>query len=257
MPTKKNYMKFFSIFLLLLMSLGSYAHQPDLSTVVVSKTDDGKYVMQITGSLTAFEGEVDYIFGKNAYKTADEFRELVIKHFRKNTSFIVNGQALVFVKPEVILGHETKLVVEVLGLPEQINSIDLKSSMFSDMYNNQSVVMMIGKEFPNDKYILNNDNSQQIKLETKDGKWNNIIQAGSIPDAKNTFYLLLLLVIPLVYFLVKLIKRKNITLTENSNTILFRSFLHRFVTFSCVFRTVGIYSYYRIAFRCVFVVQSN
>jgi len=212
MLIKKIKMKFISIVLLLLMSLGSFAHTPELSTLVLSKTDNGKYVLQVTSSLTAFEGEVDYLFGKDSYKTPEEFRELVIIHFRKNISFIVNGKALEFVKPEVILGHETKLVVEVTGIPSQINTIDLKSTMFKDMSRNQSVVMLVGNEFPNKQYILDNENSQYIRLESKNGNWDSIMQTASVFNAQNAYYLLWLLIIPVVYLLVVQIKRKQLKL---------------------------------------------
>lgn len=211
-------MKFFAIVFFVLMSLGSFAHTPELSTLVLSKTDNGKYVLQVTSSLTAFEGEVDYLYGNDSYKTPEEFRELVIKHFRKNISFIVNGKSLEFVNPEVILGHETKLVVEVTGIPSQINTIDLTSTMFKDMSRNQSVVMLVGKEFPNKQYILDNENSQHIQLESKNGNWDSIIKTESTWNTKNAYYLLLLLVIPLVYFLVKVKKRESFKLITALNT---------------------------------------
>lgn len=210
MPNKNFFMKFFPIVLLMLMGMVSYAHQPDLSSVVVSKTDDGKYVMQVTSSLTAFEWEVDYNFGQNAYKTPDEFRDLVITHFRKNISLVVNNQEMEFVNPMVLLGHETKWVAEITGIPSQINSIDLKSTMFKDMHHNQSAVMMIAKGFPTEQYILNNENSQQIKLESHNGMWKVSSQTGSIPNSKNAYYLLLLLVIPIFYFINGKIKKRSL-----------------------------------------------
>ena len=110
-------MKYFPLlFLLLLLSFGSSAHQSDLSTVVISKTGEGKYVLQITSALTAFEGEVVYRYGKNAYKTPAEFNALVVQHFRKNFSLIVNeSDTLRFLDPAVLLGHETKLLARNHG----------------------------------------------------------------------------------------------------------------------------------------------
>lgn len=195
------------------MNLGSHAHSPDLSSLVLSKTTDGKYVMQITSSLTAFEGEVDYLFGKDSYKTPDDFRDLVIKHFRKNVSFLINGKSLEFVNPEVILGHETKLVAEVKDVPGNINTIDLKNSMFKDMSRNETVVMMIGEDFPNRQYTLNNKNSQHIALEAKNRIWSNIDSTGFKLKAKNIYLLVLLaLAIPFVYFLARRKKEESIKL---------------------------------------------
>ena len=69
-------------------SISIQAHQSDLSTVMIYQNEKGKCFLQIYSSLTAFEGEIDYKYGKNAYKTPDEFRALVIDHFKKNILFI-------------------------------------------------------------------------------------------------------------------------------------------------------------------------
>ena len=70
-------------FLLLLTSISIQAHQSDLSTVLINQDEKGRCFLQIYSSLNAFEGEVDYKYGKNAYKTPEEFRALVIDHFKK------------------------------------------------------------------------------------------------------------------------------------------------------------------------------
>ena len=40
-----------------------YAHNPDLSSLMIYE-QNGKSILLIKSSLTAFEGEVNYIFGK-------------------------------------------------------------------------------------------------------------------------------------------------------------------------------------------------
>ena len=75
-------------------------------------------VLQITSSLGAFEGQIDFIYGKEAYKTPEEFKELVSKYFKENVLFIVNGQdTIYFGKPLIILGNESKILVKVLDIP--------------------------------------------------------------------------------------------------------------------------------------------
>ena len=49
---------------MIITSFSSHAHLPDLSTAVLSKTDTGKFILQITSSLLAFEGEIDYLYSK-------------------------------------------------------------------------------------------------------------------------------------------------------------------------------------------------
>jgi hypothetical protein len=159
-------------FLLLFNSISMFAHQSDLSTVLINQDEKGKCFLQIYSSLTAFEGEIDYNYSKNAYKTPEEFRALVIDHFKKNVLFICNTtDTLKFGKPIVLLGHETKLVVEIFGFPENIRSMYFKNTMFMDTPHNQSSLMILKKGLPNQLFVLNDENKQQIDLVLKNGKW--------------------------------------------------------------------------------------
>ena len=169
--TKKMRIKSIGI-LFLFFSISIQAHQSDLSTVMISQDEKGKCYLQIYSSLTAFEGEVDYKYGKNAYKTPEEFRALVIDHFKKNVLFICNDQdTLKFGKPLVLLGHETKLVVEVFGFPKNISSMYFKNGMFMDTHHNQSSLIILKKGLPSQLYVLNDENKQQIDLVLENGKW--------------------------------------------------------------------------------------
>jgi len=161
--------------LLLYNSVFLFAHQSDLSTVLISQDKNGKCFLQIYSSLTAFEGEIDYKYSKNAYKSPEEFRALVIEHFKKNVLLIYNEKdTLKFGKPIVLLGHETKLVVEVFGFPENSRSMYFKNTMFMNTPHNQSSLMIAKKGLPNQMYVLNNDNKQQIQLVLENGKWESI-----------------------------------------------------------------------------------
>jgi hypothetical protein len=158
--------------LLLLNSISIFAHQSDLSTVLISQDQNGKCYLQIYSSLTAFEGEIDYKYSKNTYKTPEQFRALVVEHFKKNVLFICNEKdTLKFGKPVILLGHETKLVVEVFGFPENSRSMYFKNTMFRNTPHNQSSLMIAKKGLPNELYILNNENKQQIHLVLENGKW--------------------------------------------------------------------------------------
>ena len=161
--------------LLLFNSISIFAHQSDLSTVMIYQDEKGKCFLQIYSSLTAFEGEIDYKYSKNAYKTPEEFRALVIDHFKKNVLFICNEKDTIkFGKPIVLLGHETKLVVEVFGFPENSRSMYFKNTMFMDTPQNQSSLMIVKKGLPNQLYVLDNENKQQINLVLENGKWESI-----------------------------------------------------------------------------------
>ena len=158
--------------LLLFNSISILAHQSDLSTVMISQDEKGKCFLQIYSSLTAFEGEIDYKYSKNAYKTPEEFKALVIEHFKKNVLFICNEKDTIkFGKPIVLLGHETKLVVEVFGFPENSRSMYFKNAFFMNTPNNQSSLIILKKGLPNQLFVLNNGNKQQIDLVLENGKW--------------------------------------------------------------------------------------
>lgn len=167
--------RYFLATIFMLTSFLSIAHQPDISTSLLSTTEDGKHVLQVTSSLTAFEGEIDYIYSKDSYKTPEEFKGLVIKHFRENVLFIVNHtDTLIFANPIVILGHETKLVVEVLNVPKKINSLYYSNGMFSDMPQNKMAVMLFSEGFPKEQLLLDNNNAQTVRLELNNGLWENV-----------------------------------------------------------------------------------
>lgn len=209
MSNKNKIVKQCLFFISLFVSFASYAHQPDLSTAVLSKTDDGKYILQITSSLSAFEGEIDYLYSKNAYKTVDAFKRLVVDHFNKNVFLIVNEKdTLKFSDPLVLLGHESKIVVEVLNVPKNINAIYIKNTLFKDMPHNQMAVIMLVDGFPKEQYILENENKQTIQLKLKEGSW--VTNESNEIKMKNILYIslfLMLALIPLIY--VKYRDRKN------------------------------------------------
>lgn len=148
------------------------AHQPDLSTSLFSTTKDGKHILQITSALTAFKGEVEFIYSEDSYKSPEEFKDLVIQHFRENSCFIVNEtDTLSFSNPMVILGHETKLVVEVIGLPEKINSFYYRNGIFKDMPRNKMALLFMIEGFPKDQLILDTENEHSLHLELNNGLW--------------------------------------------------------------------------------------
>ncbi|MCG9791958.1 hypothetical protein [Flavobacterium algicola] len=190
------------IAILFLASFVSHAHQAEFSSSLLSKTDDGKYILQIASSMTAFQGEIDYIYTQKAYKTPEEFKKLVIDYFNKNVSFIVNGtEVLKFKDPVVLLGHETKLIVEVLNIPEVVNEITFTNTMFKDMSHNKMGLIMLIDNFPKEQYVLENENEQSINLSFEDGIWVDTATTGF--KAKNIFYILGFLVlaaVPLFYF---------------------------------------------------------
>ena len=156
----------------LLVSDVLFAHNPDFSSIIISKTENGQIVMQLNSSLTAFQQEVNYVNGKGAYASPEEFQDLVLQLFESRFAIVLNNNiTLQFKNSQVFLGHETKIVSELVGLPEEINHIYLKNELFKDLYNSQSVVVFLLDGFPKEKFTLQRDNQHELNLTLKEGKW--------------------------------------------------------------------------------------
>ena len=204
MHYKKMIKNFSVLMIFLLMSNTLFAHQPDLSNIVISKTEKGQVILQVNSSLTAFQQEVNFVNGEGFYKSPEEFRNLVIKHFNSRFSMIINKKDTIqFKNPKVFLGHETKLVVEIIGLPETINSIQLKNTLFKDIYHSQSIVIFLLEQFPTQKFSLDVDNKYQINLALKKGNWENILEEKMTSNFKYVGYFTILLVILAVFLVLK------------------------------------------------------
>ncbi|WP_396633227.1 hypothetical protein [Maribacter sp. R86514] len=161
---------FLTVFLLVSNVL--FAHNPDFSSIIISKTENGQIVIQLNSSLTAFQQEVNYVNGEGAYASPEEFQDLVLQLFESRFAIVLNENiTLQFKNSQVFLGHETKIVSELIGLPEEINHIYLKNELFKDLYNSQSVVVFLLDRFPKEKFTLQRDNQHELNLTLKEGKW--------------------------------------------------------------------------------------
>jgi len=168
----KTRLLLFLFFSVIWVSNTTLAHSPSYSNIIISKLENGQVILQINSSLTAFHQEVDYINGESAYASPEEFQNLVLDHFKSRFSFIVNKKdTLRLHNPKVFLDHETKIVAELLGLPEKINAIYIRNKLFKDINNSQSVVIFLLNGFPKEKFTLHRDNDHQTQLDLEDGMW--------------------------------------------------------------------------------------
>ena len=163
-------MKWLFIFASVLFANMLYAHQPDLSSLLIYE-QNGKRILLIKSSLTAFEGEVDFHFGKNAYKTPDEFKALVKQRFEKNCQLKINESIIKFNNINVILGHETTIFTELVLPSSAVNSLYLKNTFFKNTPNNQCELVLTLNGLPQKQYILNNANEHAVQLGFVNSKW--------------------------------------------------------------------------------------
>ncbi|NOS93334.1 MAG: hypothetical protein HOP30_15555 [Cyclobacteriaceae bacterium] len=160
-----------SVIIILLISVQwVQAHSPDLSTLMMYE-QNGKSLLLIKASLIAFEGEVDYHFGKNAYKTPEEFMQLVIKHFQKTFLVIANGDTIQLINPQVQLGHEATLFAELQIKEKNIQSYFIRCTLFQDMPNNQCELILTTQDRPQQQYILYGGNNHEVTLKASRQAW--------------------------------------------------------------------------------------
>ena len=187
-----------------------FAHSPDLSSMMIYE-QNGKYFLAIKSSLTAFEGEIDYHFNKNAYKTPEEFQQLVSKHFQKNCLLIINNDTIKFINPTVVLGHETTVFAELLNVPDKFNSLYVRNTVFKDVPNNMCELILTLKGLPQKQYILTNENNQEVKLRVENDNWEVEETNASFFKSSNLLLWSLLFLSVLVVVAIAVWRKKNIS----------------------------------------------
>ena len=206
-------MKFKFIFLIIGMVFFTpflFAHSPDLSSMMIYE-QNGKYFLAIKSSLIAFEGEIDYHFNKNAYKTPEEFQQLVSQHFQKNCLLFINNDTIKFIHPTVVLGHETTVFAELLNVPDKFNSIYVRNTVFKDMPNNMCELILTLKGLPQKQYILTNENKQEVKLRVENDNWEVEETNASFFKSSNLLLWSLLFLSVLVVVAIAVWRKKNIS----------------------------------------------
>tara|TARA_R110000868_G_scaffold118085_2_gene313399 strand:- start:297 stop:929 length:633 start_codon:yes stop_codon:yes gene_type:complete len=144
---------------------GVYAHQADVSTTMLVQRENGTWILQVSASLTAFQYQVKANNPDNPYKTPEEFKEMVIEHLKNNLSFVFNGNISPSLQnAQVILGHETKVVFEVVGIPENIVDVAISNSSFKGIHKNQSKLLFFKNGFQKEVFTLNDANDHSLTL---------------------------------------------------------------------------------------------
>lgn len=168
-----NYtLKYLLLPCLLLVSLRLSAHQPELSSTLLVEQSEGDWILQIRAALTGFEYEVEYTFGQDSYSTPEAFQELLVKHVLENVSIIINEKDQAQLNNgQVKLGHETSITFEVVGIPEMIQSLQVKNSSFRDISRNQSALIVLKNDFEKEQFTLNNENNHTVNLIAKNAKF--------------------------------------------------------------------------------------
>ena len=159
-----------------LISMASFAHNPDVSTTMLVEKENNTWVLQISASLTAFQQEIRTHFSETPYQSPEEFQQMVLEHIKNNLEVSFNDGALIALGPGMVkLGHETKVVFEVLGIPSDIKSVRVKNTTFADISRNQSALLLFKEGFSKDQFVLHNANNHILELQVKG---NTFVEAG-------------------------------------------------------------------------------
>lgn len=157
--------------MLVLGSGAVYAHQPDVSSTVLIEREDSSMILHIRGSLTAFQYAIQAHYGDSAYASPEAFKELVFEHMRANVGVIFNETDTAVIEDiHVKLGHETSVLFAVKGIPDEVASIYVKNSGFSNIHRNKSALVILKEGFPREQVMLNNQNMHAATCFSKESE---------------------------------------------------------------------------------------
>lgn len=164
-PFKNNYImkNWFLNIALFLSAWTVQAHQTEISSTMLVEQDNNTWVLQIRSALTAF----DQIIKTNypPYENVEAFQSLVIKHLQDNLEISCNNQDIITLQNGAVkLGHESSVVFEVIGIPENIESMHVKNSSFNSIHRSQSALIILKKGFDKKQFILNRQNNYELEL---------------------------------------------------------------------------------------------
>ncbi|CAA6829043.1 MAG: Unknown protein [uncultured Aureispira sp.] len=146
------------------------AHQPELSSTMLIEQANGQWLLQVRSALTAFQYEIKTNYPDRIYESPEAFQDLVLEHLEKNINIYFNGDqdnSVVIQKGYVKLGHETNVVFEIAGVPNDIKSVSAKNSTFSGISRNQSALIVAKSGFEKAQFVLNNKNQHRVELVLK------------------------------------------------------------------------------------------
>ncbi|MEO9511347.1 MAG: hypothetical protein ABJN84_05475 [Flavobacteriaceae bacterium] len=145
------------------------AHQPDLSTTMLMERENGQWVLQLSAALTAFQHEIKMNYP--AYKSPQEFREMVLQHLKKNLNIYINETGITLENGQVKLGHQTNVIFEVQGIPNHIDDVLIQNKSFKNIHGNQNTLLILKNGFKKKQFVLNNANDHTVWLEVNNNSF--------------------------------------------------------------------------------------
>lgn len=165
-----NMKKWFLNIALFLSAWSVQAHQTEISSTMLVEQDNNKWVLQIRSALTAFDQTIKAAYPP--YESAEAFQAIVLQHLKDNLQIKFNDQAQVTLQNGVVkLGHETSVVFEVVGVPENIESVFVKNSSFKTINRSQGALLIFKKGFEQKQFTLNSKNDYGLQLQAANNQF--------------------------------------------------------------------------------------
>lgn len=183
------------------------AHQPDVSSTMLSQQANKQWALQIRASLDAYKYEAATL-PKKSYASPEEFQALVIQHVLSNVSIIFDKNIKATLKnPYVKLGHETNVIFEVVGVPDDFKTVEITNRSFKDIGRNKSALIVLKKGFSQEQLVLNNSNNHTVHLALKGKKFIIDDSKGNQVLARPGLFFGMIFLGAIGYFLIKNVKK--------------------------------------------------
>jgi len=201
---------------LFLSAVGAKAHSTNVSTTMLVEKENGSWVLQVSASLTAFQHEVRTHFAETPYKTPEEFQIMVMQHLKNNLEIIFNDTHVNYGKGAVQLGHETRVVFEVFGIPDEIKSARIKNTAFKDIHRNKSALIILKEGFTKEHFDLSHANNHELKLKVSDNQFVAIseIKAGIFNTSLEIYIGLAIIMLLAVFGIFNLFKPEKMVVNK-------------------------------------------
>ena len=161
-----------------------WAHSPQISTVTLVQNKDNTWTLMMGASLSAYQyaladGHINR--QTNSIQAAD-FQPLLLAHLRKNIRIKANGSDTISLQNgRVVLGHETDVRFDVVGMPEQVQLLDVQQLSFAGLGQHVCILKVITQTSGSLTSVLQQDNDYAVSL----ARQNNVLAEVARPSETN------------------------------------------------------------------------
>ena len=157
--------------LLAILILPGWAHSPQISTLTLVQNKDNTWTLMMRASLSAYQYELTdgYINGQTNSMQAADFQPLLLAHLRKNIRIRANGSDTISLQNgQVVLGHQTDVRFDVVGMPEQVQLLDVQQLSFAGLGQHVCILKVITQTGGSSTFVLQQDTDYAVSLARQD-----------------------------------------------------------------------------------------